>query len=469
MVGAALGLIEQWIPLSLFQWQATKPSAFWGSRAIAAELTAAIIPICLARVLFRPKKYYIVLIILGVFLISTRSRVAWAGVILGAWFVFYSASTRLRRRILLAGIISIVLAAIVTPGPRLKWTHPAPYQSSLDVSRVLQDGRWRTWRCTLELIAKHPLFGTGPGNFIHAYPAIAQGRDPAVSVGQRVEDPHNLFLSVAARFGILALVVFISLLIFAMRLCSEGSKSRMVRPNLVNSSLNGALASLFLCSMFSLTYIAIPTLTLGILLLYFRLERRIRRRLPKVLLRMAATAVIFSIGIHCLCLEKERRAQRLMQRAMKTAKAGHASQAWIEIAQILQARPRDESIWLGAAAVALQAGDFRRAETAARRAISLKETNGGNLLLATIFERSNHQEEAKIYFHRALQILPNDYRALLGLARLESNRTVKRALTLEAMRWAGLEIEHLPSKLGARQKIIAKHYEMQARRLLNTL
>jgi hypothetical protein len=67
--------------------------------------------------------------------------------------------------------------------------------------------RFQYWEATATMIADHPWFGSGPGNFQHYYSAY---KLPEAS--ESIADPHNLFFEVAATAGLPALLVFVALL-----------------------------------------------------------------------------------------------------------------------------------------------------------------------------------------------------------------------------------------------------------------
>ncbi len=67
--------------------------------------------------------------------------------------------------------------------------------------------RGQYWRAAAQMIADHPLFGVGPGQFQDVYT-----RYKAPTASEVVADPHNLFLEVAATAGLPALLLFASII-----------------------------------------------------------------------------------------------------------------------------------------------------------------------------------------------------------------------------------------------------------------
>ncbi len=71
--------------------------------------------------------------------------------------------------------------------------------------------RFQYWQATAAMIADHPWFGCGPGNFQHYY---TQYKLPEAS--ELIADPHNLFFEVAATAGVPALLAFVAVLLVAV-------------------------------------------------------------------------------------------------------------------------------------------------------------------------------------------------------------------------------------------------------------
>lgn len=152
----------------------------------------------------RPDKRQWLMWILGllllVTLLLTQSKGALISLVLtlGAWGIWSRWGNRLQGhggRITLA---LVVLALIGTWGlVHYGRTHGRlPGGNSMWV-------RWQYWSATAQLIGEHPWTGVGPGNFGYAYHQVK----PAGAL-EAVSDPHNLILSLWARFGLIGLLGF---------------------------------------------------------------------------------------------------------------------------------------------------------------------------------------------------------------------------------------------------------------------
>ncbi len=134
-------------------------------------------------------------------LLLTKSRAAYvaiaAGVALLAWIKATSLSRRQWKWILATagGLVLVVGLLFALGGLDRQVLTEAP--KSLGY-------RLQYWRATVALIAEHPWFGCGPGNFKEFY---TQYKLPEAS--EPVSDPHNFLLEVAATGGLPALLLFL--------------------------------------------------------------------------------------------------------------------------------------------------------------------------------------------------------------------------------------------------------------------
>lgn len=134
-------------------------------------------------------------------LLLTKSRSAYLAVAAGGaigLLLLPAMHKRLRGRWLLAG--AGVVALLVVIGGKL---------GALDLEVITEAGkslgyRGQYWQASVEMIADHPLFGVGPGQFQTIY---TQYKAPTAS--EVVADPHNFLLEVAATSGIPALLLLL--------------------------------------------------------------------------------------------------------------------------------------------------------------------------------------------------------------------------------------------------------------------
>jgi hypothetical protein len=117
----------------------------------------------------------------------------------------------------------------------------------LSEARLSLSYRWEYWSTTLRVIAGHPLFGVGPGNFRQHYLAFK----PA-GASDEILDPHNLILDAWANGGALGLLgVCLLIGVWLWRSCSPPKGDRASSPASASSLglfVSGLLAAgLVLC------------------------------------------------------------------------------------------------------------------------------------------------------------------------------------------------------------------------------
>lgn len=138
-------------------------------------------------------------VIIGWCLLLTKSRTAWIGTAVGlsVWSLGMG-GVRISNRWLSRAALGLV--ALVFLGWGLTKVGGLDRQVLTEAPKSLQY-RLQYWAATWPMIASHPWFGVGPGQFRSYY---LQYKLPEAS--EEIADPHNIFLDVAASGGILALV-----------------------------------------------------------------------------------------------------------------------------------------------------------------------------------------------------------------------------------------------------------------------
>lgn len=172
------------------------------------------------------------------------------------------------------GLAFLICAGVVA----LLITIPGPFQSRAE--GIMQDlrteradrpasssagYRMEFYRNTLELIKKHPLFGTGTGSFPAAYADQIKGTGSSAS-----KNPHNEFMMIAVQTGIIGLGIFIWLLWQQWRLApqlptplerglAQGLVVTMVVICLLNSALLDHTEGLLYAWLTALLYAGLPS------------------------------------------------------------------------------------------------------------------------------------------------------------------------------------------------------------------
>ena len=141
-------------------------------------------------------------VLMGLILTKSKGSLISLVLALGTWGIWTGFGKRLKphnRRIILCLVLLAIMGVLAIihygqnhgrlPGGNSMWV------------------RWQYWAATGTLLRENPFTGVGPGNFGFAYQQVK----PAAAL-EAVSDPHNLLLSVWARFGLMGLVGWVCLL-----------------------------------------------------------------------------------------------------------------------------------------------------------------------------------------------------------------------------------------------------------------
>ena len=227
------GLGQSWVPT------AGLPSATFGHRNLAASYLMGMIPLTV-WVWHKTERQWLSIIwsvVWGLevsFLLATRSRGAWVGLLVGvlcvgfAWVVFRKDGQVVRVKPIHGYGVGLALLLIVcmafVPAQVEKGVGEAMWHGKIHafdaLTSVVSSGgdksRLILWQHTLSMIAANPFWGVGAGNWRLMYPVFANGdlMHPQ-TVPYR---PHNDLLWVWSEMGVVGVVAFIWLIGQVLRL-----------------------------------------------------------------------------------------------------------------------------------------------------------------------------------------------------------------------------------------------------------
>lgn len=183
-----------------------RPGALLGNATDQGAVAAALAVVLLARVLAVRRSRAEVAVLAGAAALAagtvvlSGSRAALLALVVGVLAAAMTAPAPRRVRVLAAavaiGTVSVLAVAVPAMSTRL---------GGLAGDAIA--GRLLIWRETLDVVAAHPLLGTGPNGFLDAVAAVhgpewfAQNGDTAV-----LDSPHNLLLQALVVAGPLGLV-----------------------------------------------------------------------------------------------------------------------------------------------------------------------------------------------------------------------------------------------------------------------
>lgn len=153
--------------------------------------------------------YLIIFSIITLANLLTFSRGGYLGLIAGllffSFFIFKNNLLNLLKSVKNISILAIIFLLII-----LFFIIPNPIASRLNSSFNLNEGsnigRLTTWKQSLEIINKNPVWGTGLGNYSLTVKPSADYREPIYA--------HNTFLDIAAETGFLNSLIWLCLIIF---------------------------------------------------------------------------------------------------------------------------------------------------------------------------------------------------------------------------------------------------------------
>jgi hypothetical protein len=194
----------------------------------AGIFLAMLLPVALAKVVSqRPASTRVlsasIVIVIGLGLLVTFTRAAWAGAIVGIIVVL--ALRRGKFHVLPVALASAVLVgalvlSFVVVGTRSSAGHGdfahallGRVASSADVNSGSVASRLNTWRDLPALIAGRPILGWGPDTFGLVYPMYQS----SYRSGEFFDKPHQETLGIAAAEGILGLAAYLWMIVAFVR------------------------------------------------------------------------------------------------------------------------------------------------------------------------------------------------------------------------------------------------------------
>jgi hypothetical protein len=197
--------------------------------------------------------------VMAVCLALTRSRSGYVAAVVGVlltWFLCRKERRALGLRRAMGVVGVVVLLAAVATVCNGRWAERAVRSFGYRV---------QYWQSTVGMIADHPVWGVGPGNFQNEY---TRYKLPGAS--EEVADPHNFLLEIAATAGIPAGLAFLAVLatfgVAAGRVRRGGSLSS-TQSDYSRFVVGGGLAGFLLAiplSMISIGRVEMATLVVGL-------------------------------------------------------------------------------------------------------------------------------------------------------------------------------------------------------------
>ena len=167
-----------------------RPDGNLGNAALLGVLDAMAVPVLLARLLGRAWRWAPVLVVVLAGLLSSTSRSAWLGALLGGLVVAGLSVPRRHIPWAVAGAVLAVLAAAILAGGWLANLNADPYSLRLAL-----------WKRVVPMIADRPLFGWGEDTMGLVFGTFAHGFLP----GLTFDRAHSQLLDLAVAEGLVGL------------------------------------------------------------------------------------------------------------------------------------------------------------------------------------------------------------------------------------------------------------------------
>lgn len=416
-----------------------RPSSTLAYRNFAATLLIAALPMAMAVTLRAQKTGDYVLglaasVLMALFLVYTRSRGAWLGMLIGAAFTIVLllkqrvsiripraiAESRRGRFLLIAGFV--VFLAMAPWSPQVTASHSRAIDENK--SKLLETvgslttsgasrGRWAMWSGTISMIQESPLLGVGPDNWKLAYPAYDTGQ--MIQVGSAPERPHNDYLWITSESGIVALGFYLWFLAAALRSAIAGIR-RQDQYTLIAAAIACGLVSVWIHALFSFPRERVEAslfLWCGPAFLHLLSRPRPGRSVSKAVVPILLPA----IAAVCLAITVlEMRFDRALLKGLQSLAGGDTVNLTRHTAKGLAAGPFDNRIFLLQNKVFQSQRNYKRAQQACLTGLSY-HPNSPELLgdLGMVYAMDGNLEAAEQALLKSIDLAPSHHQAYNNL------------------------------------------------------
>ncbi len=200
--------------------------------------------------------YLAPLIVFSYGLLQTKAIKIWWCLLVLALPVIMLLATQSRAGVLalLAGLLVLIFTQALRGGAINKKTSIMVLTISVVLVSIIlfyrgfdSDGHLFIWQTAINIGARHPIFGIGPGQFQHYFLTYNDGTSYFANLSGYAIHPHNIFLNYWLSGGLLAIVGFIWLLI---SVCRDMAKST----SRVTIAAWAAIISVLVHGLFDSTY-----------------------------------------------------------------------------------------------------------------------------------------------------------------------------------------------------------------------
>jgi probable O-glycosylation ligase (exosortase A-associated) len=144
--------------------------------------------------------------------------------VVGVYVVLRYRAIPLRWRLMASALVAAVLLATASGQ---YWEQMGTIVSDADYNRTDERGRLQIWTRGIGYMLDNPLFGVGPSNFQRAEGTLSPFAErQQFGVGVRWSAAHNTFVQAGAELGIPGLLLFVAMIVAALRMLARAARAR---------------------------------------------------------------------------------------------------------------------------------------------------------------------------------------------------------------------------------------------------
>ncbi|MCF8365949.1 MAG: O-antigen ligase family protein [Bacteroidales bacterium] len=418
-------------------------------------------------------------------IIILQTRAVWIALFIGSFIlsifssVFYkkiNLSLKRRNLILIATVTTLllILGTIIFVPARNEFSKLAQLKSIANPEAGNNEFRIKIWKVTTEMIAEHPITGVGAGNWKLHSANYYEGYDLKRKQLNWIR-PHNDMLWVFAEKGIFGIIIYAGIfLFFCYYLIKAFFRSRDKNTRFLSLLITGGLISYFIISLFSFPLERINQqiylhfyIAAAIILLYKTKESGLRKLNSKIAVVLTAV-MLFPVMYSVAILQSDK--------WLAKARIALNTEAWRTLLDdINQAETWARNLDPDATPIDWYKGlawsELNQPKNALQAYFNAHSAHPNKITvlhnIGIIYSRLNDNENAILYFNKALDISPDYSKSLEALAsvyvkRGEYQQTLNTLKRIEPEK----RNETVIKNLQATRKIIIRELFNEAEELL---
>jgi len=406
------------------------PNFFAQYLILVIPLAAGLVVLAKRRVLFLA--WIGVTAIMLVYLLSTRCRASWLGMVVAvlALLVILLFVVRLKKLMFSVCVALLIMASLfILPGRArnlLYLSRDRIAQAISDPTHATGKIRILLWKETLVMVKDYPIFGTGVGNFkVKLPPYRTKLEKNYAGKGLGFSKAHNEYLQIWVESGIIGLGLFLTILFLTLRalkrIIFKGNHEEKVLASVILLSVVSAMAHGFFSSNFQIPAAGFSFWVIVGLVHSLALsgaDKKVVFRVKKPVFRILSAGILIVLFL-TFYLTRVAAGDYYHYRLKEARKAGDVDAALKYGNLSMRWNMTDPKACFSIGVVNYQAGYLEGAETNYRWA--LKSYPNHDIIwnnLGALYIKMNRLADARVALERALQINPDNQDAQRNLGLL---------------------------------------------------